>query len=158
MTFAEEWDQLRSEAAEQKESRTRINGTSSELPLVPPGPGLPDFSSSSAKKKAAVAALQDHVEPDTKTAGACPEETSKAAAKGFSGWATGSGITKALEGWNNSVKALQGRLSGEKTALSNANRLFQGNDHSSSLLFASPHGTDGTQQPYVPYPSRVSQY
>ncbi|GAA2725745.1 MULTISPECIES: hypothetical protein [Streptomyces] len=117
MTFEEEWAGLRAEA----QSRMRLNGA--------PGPvGAPDLKSSAAKKKAAVSALEQHVEPDTQAAGKLMDETSEAAAKGFNGWATGAGITEALKGWRASVKSLQSRLAAEKTALSQTHHLLTGAD------------------------------
>ncbi|MGK5547252.1 hypothetical protein ACSNOH_21325 [Streptomyces sp. URMC 127] len=122
MAFEEEWGELRAESV----ARTRLNGTS-------PGPlgGVGDsqgLSSSAAKKKAAVAALEQHVQPDTGAAGKLMDEAMEAAGKGFKDWATGAGLNEALKGWRASVKALQNRLSAEKSALSGTNVLFQGAD------------------------------
>ncbi|WP_432015369.1 hypothetical protein [Streptomyces cucumeris] len=66
MTFGKEWDELRAgSAAEQRTVHTRLKQTDPPGPLIP---GLPDFSTSSSKKKTAVKALEDHVQPETKTA------------------------------------------------------------------------------------------
>ncbi|MFD0382492.1 hypothetical protein ACFQ2B_08915 [Streptomyces stramineus] len=110
------------------ESGTRLNGTG---PVGGDGGGhAAGLASSAAKKKAAVAALEQHIQPDTQKAGKVMDDTSEAAAKGFKDWATGAGINEALKGWRASVKALENRLAGEKAGLSGANALYQGTDQS----------------------------
>ncbi|ARZ67529.1 hypothetical protein SMD11_1872 [Streptomyces albireticuli] len=139
MAFDNEWDELRAESvarlqedrAGTTDSHTRLNGTGPAgpgSPFVGPQGGGPGLASSSPKKKAAVAALEQHIQPDTQKAGKVMDETTEAAAKGFKDWATGAGITEALKGWRASVKSLENRLAGEKAGLSGANTLFQGAD------------------------------
>lgn len=154
VTFEDEWGKLRADAVAQQrdgEARTRLDG-------VPGGVGGQDLKSSAEKKKSAIAALEQHIQPDVQTAGKVMDETSEAAAKGFKDWATGAGITEALNGWRTSVSTLQARLSAEKAALSGTNRLFTGTDkhigHGLSLLKPS----DSPQITNPPYPSRVSGY
>ncbi|MBB5116616.1 hypothetical protein [Streptomyces eurocidicus] len=134
MAFENEWDELRAESvarleqdrAGAAESHTRLNGTGPASGNN--GGDNSGLASSAAKKKAAVSALEQHVQPDTQKAGKVMDETTEAAAKGFKDWATGAGINEALKGWRVSVKALENRLAGEKAGLSGANTLFQGAD------------------------------
>ncbi|MGY0057978.1 hypothetical protein ACWY4P_15705 [Streptomyces sp. LZ34] len=155
MTFEDEWSKLRTDAAAgQKSTHMQLNQTD------PPGPSLPgtlNLKSSASKKKSAVKALEDTVQPDTKTAGEYVDESTEKAEKEFKEWATGSGLTDALKGWHTSVKALQARLSQEKTALSGTNRYFLGNDFlvGSELTTAVPptQYSDNT-----PFSSRISDY
>ncbi|MEU7167927.1 hypothetical protein AB0A70_25330 [Streptomyces morookaense] len=75
-----------------------------------------------------MAALEQHIEPDSQAAGRIVDDATEAAAKGLREWATGAGLTAALNGWRSSVKALEARLSAEKAALAGTNRLFLGTD------------------------------
>ncbi|KAK1182535.1 hypothetical protein B7755_033045 [Streptomyces sp. NBS 14/10] len=155
MTFEDEWSKLRTDAAAgRKSTHMQLNQTD------PPGPSLPGtltLKSSASKKKSAVNALTTDVEPDTKKAGECVDETTEKAEKEFKDWATGSGLTEALKGWHTSVKALQARLSQEKSALSGTNKYFLGNDFQvgSELTTAVPPAqySDNT-----PFSSRISDY
>ncbi|AZQ73860.1 MULTISPECIES: hypothetical protein [Streptomyces] len=148
MTFEDEWAGLRADAV----ARTRLNGAGGTG-------GGPDLSSSAAKKRSAVTALEQHIEPDSQAAGRVADETSEAAARGFKDWATGAGINEALKGWRESVKALQTRLSAEKAALSGTNRLFLGADSGIAGQFPllKPGGS-GPLNANPPFPSRVSGY
>ncbi|MEU1780322.1 MULTISPECIES: hypothetical protein [Streptomyces] len=145
MTFEDEWAGLRADAV----ARTRLNG-------VPGGAGGgPDLSSSAVKKRSAVSALEQRIEPDSQAAGRVADETSEAAARGFQDWATGAGITAALKGWRASVKSLQARLATDKAALSGTNRLFLGADTGIAGQFPLLRpGGDATP----PFPSRVADY
>ncbi len=145
VTFEDEWAGLRAEA----QTRMRLNGAGPAA-----GGGGPDLKSSAARKRSAIAALEQHVEPDTQAAGKVMDETSEAAAKGFHDWATGAGINEALKGWRASVKSLQSRLAAEKTALSATHRLLTGADLQLGGQFAllKPSGVD------QPYPSRISEH
>jgi hypothetical protein len=167
MTFNEEWGRLRSEAASQASTHTQIDhvadapGGGNNFLLSP----NPDFSSSATKKKAAVTALEQHIQPDTKSAGEVVDDSTKAAKDGFKNWATGGALGQAHTGWQASVKALQARLTTEKAALSGANGLFQSNDGRTGLrlsLLAPPgSGVNDPYSPYIsdpPYPSNVSKY
>ncbi|MCC3766635.1 hypothetical protein [Streptomyces sp. UNOC14_S4] len=146
MSFDEEWATLRGDAA-----RTRLNG-------VPGGlGGDADLKSSASKKKAAVTALEQHIQPDVQKAGSSMDEAAEAAAKGFKDWATGAGINEAVKSWRASVKSLQTRLSAEKAALSGTNRLFQGTDIHTGNQFPLLIPQDGKGfQP--PFQSRLSGY
>ncbi|MCC3774962.1 hypothetical protein [Streptomyces sp. UNOB3_S3] len=151
MTFEDEWAGLRADAV----ARTRLNGAGG----TGGSGGGPDLSSSAARKRSAVSALEQHIEPDSQAAGRVADETSEAAARGFQDWATGTGINEALKGWRASVKALQARLSAEKAALSGTNRLFTGADTGLAGQFPllKPSGT-GPLGTNPPFPSRVSDY
>ncbi|WP_344122741.1 hypothetical protein [Streptomyces blastmyceticus] len=154
MAFDDEWAGLRTDAA----ARMRLNG-------VPGGGGLPglpessdaDLKSSAAKKAAAIAALEQHIQPDVQKAGSAMDEATEAAAKGFKEWATGAGIDGALKGWRASVKSLQGQLAIEKAGLSGANRLYRGTDIHTGNQFPLliPKDAKGGKPPF---PSRVSDY
>ncbi|MEU5104566.1 hypothetical protein AB0H07_20090 [Streptomyces sp. NPDC021354] len=155
MTFEDEWSKLRTDAvAGQKSTHMRLNQTD------PPGPSLPgslNLKSSASKKKSAVKALEDDVQPQTKTAGECVDESTEKAENEFKDWATGSGITDALKGWHTSVKALQTRLTQEKSALSGTNKYFLTNDFlvGSDLTTAVPPTQSSDN---VPFSSRISDY
>ncbi|MFF7729586.1 hypothetical protein [Streptomyces sp. NPDC008001] len=132
MGFEDEWGKLQAESIGHISTQgagqphTRLNGTS---PGTPGGTGGDQgLASSASKKKAAVAALEQHIQPDTGAAGKLMDTAMEAAGKGFKDWATGTGINEALKGWQASVKALQNRLSAEKSALSGTNVLLQGAD------------------------------
>ncbi|GAA0373280.1 hypothetical protein GCM10010319_59490 [Streptomyces blastmyceticus] len=154
VAFDDEWAGLRTDAA----ARMRLNG-------VPGGGGLPglpessdaDLKSSAAKKAAAIAALEQHIQPDVQKAGSAMDEATEAAAKGFKEWATGAGIDGALKGWRASVKSLQGQLAIEKAGLSGANRLYRGTDIHTGNQFPLliPKDAKGGKPPF---PSRVSDY
>ncbi|MFE0044726.1 hypothetical protein [Streptomyces albireticuli] len=176
MAFDNEWDELRAESvarlqedrAGATDSHTRLNGTGPAGPLGPVGgnQGGPGLASSSPKKRAAISALEQHVQPDTQKAGKVMDETTEAAAKGFKDWATGAGITEALKGWRASVKALENRLAGEKAGLSGANTLFQGADKGLGGQFGLygppllPPRLPGPGQPggNSPFTSRLTDY
>ncbi|MFD8869656.1 hypothetical protein ACFV1F_35925 [Streptomyces sp. NPDC059590] len=155
MTFEDEWSKLRTDAvAGQKSTHMRLNQTD------PPGPSLPgslNLKSSASKKKSAAKALEDDVQPQTKTAGECVDESAEKAEKEFKDWATGSGITDALKGWHTSVKALQTRLTQERSALSGTNKYFLTNDFlvGSDLTTAVPPTQSSDN---VPFSSRISDY
>ncbi|WP_424891680.1 hypothetical protein [Streptomyces sp. XH2] len=138
MEFEDEWGKLRAESTARlggsgqagshgaDESHTRLNGTS---PGASGGAGdNQGLASSAAKKKAAVGALEQHIQPDLGAAGRLMDTAMEAAGKGFKDWATGAGINEALKGWRASVKELQNRLSAEKSALSGTNVLLRGAD------------------------------
>ncbi|MFF4534456.1 hypothetical protein ACFY1P_34950 [Streptomyces sp. NPDC001407] len=154
MAFDEEWTGLHTEAV----ARMRLNGVSGNdgFPQLP-GRSDADLKSSAARKKSAISALEQHIQPDVQKAGSAMDEATEAAAKGFAEWVTGAGINEALKGWRASVKALQSRLSAEKAALSGANRLFQGTDiHTGNQIpLLIPQDGRGFQPPFQ---SRLSEY
>ncbi|WKU45074.1 hypothetical protein Q3V23_13895 [Streptomyces sp. VNUA116] len=125
MSFENEWSELQAGAGSSK-PHTRLNGA----PSADRGGDIdgPNLASSAARKRAAVSALEQHVEPDTGAAGKLIDEAMEAAGTGFKDWATGAGINDALKGWRASVKSLQNRLSAEKSALRGTNVLLQGAD------------------------------
>ncbi|MEU8549631.1 hypothetical protein AB0C81_22020 [Streptomyces roseoverticillatus] len=173
MGFEDEWGTLQAESTAQlgasgrtgnhgaDQSHTRLNGTS---PGTPGGAGGDQgLASSASKKKAAVAALEQHIQPDTGAAGKLMDAAMEAAGKGFKDWATGAGINEALKGWQASVKALQNRLSAEKSALSGTTMLFQGTDKGLGGEFdrrfpAAPPVLPGPASGKPPFSSRLADY
>ncbi|MFF4534517.1 hypothetical protein ACFY1P_35290 [Streptomyces sp. NPDC001407] len=154
MAFDEEWTGLHTEAV----TRMRLNGVSGNEGL----PGLPGSSnanlkSSAARKKSAISALEQHIQPDVQKAGSAMDEATEAAAKGFAEWVTGAGINEALKGWRASVKSLQSQLSREKAGLSGANQLYHGTDIHTGNQFPLLIPKNG-QAGGPPYPSRLSDY
>ncbi|GHF74685.1 hypothetical protein GCM10010218_64680 [Streptomyces mashuensis] len=147
MSFEDEWTNLRSNAA------MRLAGASSG-----PSGGHGGVSSSEAKKKAAVRALEEHVLPDTQAAGKVMDETTEAAVKGFKDWATGAGLTTALKGWRTSVGGLQKVLAGEKTALSGTNQLLHGGDRWTGGQFDGLTQPPAGGQPQPPFLSKLQNY
>ncbi|MEV4501334.1 hypothetical protein [Streptomyces klenkii] len=174
MEFEDEWGKLQAESAARlegpgrtgahraDESHTRLNGTS-------PGGGVDgqDLASSAGKKKAAVTALEQHIQPDTGAAGRLVDGAMEVAGKGFQDWATGAGINEALKDWRASVKSLQNRLSAEKSALSGTNVLLQGADKGLGSEFARrfspiaplpPSTGTGPVDGKLPFTSRLKDY
>ncbi|MFI5684795.1 hypothetical protein [Streptomyces sp. NPDC051636] len=101
-------------------------------PLGPTG-GKKDLASSPAEKQAAARALENHIEPDTKKAGAWADDDTAAAVKAFQakdgeGWLTSGAIKAAHKTWGDQVQNLLLRLSSEKAALRGTSTLLQGTD------------------------------
>jgi hypothetical protein len=108
----------------------------------------------SASEKSAVKALEEHVQPDTKTAGERVDESTEKAETEFKDWALGSGITDDLKGWHASAKALHTRLSVGKIAL---NRIMCCFVTTTPCRVGTHHTRPPTQCPEnTPCPSRVS--
>ncbi|MFE1788467.1 hypothetical protein ACFW7J_08720 [Streptomyces sp. NPDC059525] len=98
-----------------------------------PGPapvlGEPgDFASSPKAKKEAAGVIETELEPNTKRAAGYADDATNAAQRGFDGWDTAAGLHKVADTWSQQVKALMGRLAGEKAALRGASGLFVRND------------------------------
>lgn len=123
MGFDEEW--AASKAVAQEPVSMRLN-RADDGPLGQGGDQ--DLNSNSARKKTAANDIETDFEPGTKKAGDWSNETTGTAAKTFDGWATAAGLNKAQETWGHQVKALMGRLTGEKAALRGTNSLFIKND------------------------------
>ncbi|MCF3104587.1 hypothetical protein IPZ58_23775 [Streptomyces roseoverticillatus] len=177
MEFEDEWGKLQAESTAQlrasgrtsshgaDQSHTRLNGTS---PGTPSGGGDDqELASSASKKRAAVTALEQHIQPDTGTAGKLMDEAMETAGKGFKDWATGAGINEALKGWRASVKALQIRLANEKAALSGTNVLLHGADKGLGSEFdrrfppiapPPPSAGPGPVGGKLPFTSRLADY
>ncbi|MEV1022966.1 hypothetical protein [Streptomyces sp. NPDC050264] len=101
----------------------------------PPGVsgGRKDLASSPAEKRAAAAAIEQHIEPDTKKSGDYADEQTGAVVKAFDakdghGWVTSSAVKKAHKKWDEQVQSLMKRLASEKGALRGANNVLQGTD------------------------------
>ncbi|MFI1188869.1 hypothetical protein [Streptomyces californicus] len=122
----DEWNQIKSDT-----------NNHMQLNQLTPGSGgsvlAPDLASSPARKNAAAKAIEEHLEPETKKAGAKAEESTGSAVKEFSakdgeGWDTSAALKKAQKAWEGQVKALMERLSSEKTALRNTSVLLKNDD------------------------------
>ncbi|MFJ3832850.1 hypothetical protein ACIPWI_33585 [Streptomyces sp. NPDC090046] len=98
----------------------------------PQGPFAPggskDFASTPAEKKAAAGAIQNELEPATKTAAEHADDATSSAHMGFDGWQTAVGLKKVADSWDQQVNTLMGRLSSEKVALGGAESMFARND------------------------------
>ncbi|MGW6754472.1 hypothetical protein [Streptomyces sp. NPDC055006] len=101
----------------------------------PPGlsGGQKDLASSPAEKKAAAKAIQEHIEPETKQAGAWADEETGGSVKAFGpkdghGWLTSGAVSKAHKAWGEQAKNLMNRLSSEKGALQSSNTFLTGTD------------------------------
>ncbi|WP_405829869.1 MULTISPECIES: hypothetical protein [unclassified Streptomyces] len=104
--------------------------------LFAPG-GSKDFASTPAEKNAAANTIQNELEPATKTAAEHADDATGTAQKGFEGWETAAGLKKVADTWDQQVKTLMGRLSGEKAALRGASGSFARNDIGLGNQFAS---------------------
>ncbi|MEU9607706.1 hypothetical protein [Streptomyces sp. NPDC048057] len=119
------------DGAQRESVQTQLN---QNAPLDGGGGGGPsgDLASSPAKKRAAANAIEHRLEPGTKKAGSIPEENTTAAVTAFKGdgqgWATSGALQKALQTWQDQVRALLGRLSAEKSGLRDAAGTLQGSD------------------------------
>ncbi|GAA3376384.1 hypothetical protein GCM10020367_47870 [Streptomyces sannanensis] len=100
------------------------------------GRGDQDLNTDAAKKSKAANAIETDFEPNTRKAGDRADETTAMAVSEFTGWATGSGLKKAQEGWEKQVQGLMRRLSGEKTALRGTSNLFVNNDIATGAGFS----------------------
>jgi hypothetical protein len=92
-----------------------------------------DLVSSPAEKRAAARAVEDHVEPGTRTAGQWADEETAAAVKAFGardgdGWLTSRALHAAHATWAGQVRNLLDRLGAEKDALRAANTVLTGAD------------------------------
>ncbi|MEU6662367.1 hypothetical protein [Streptomyces sp. NPDC046821] len=92
-----------------------------------------DLVSTPAQKKKAAEAIEKHLEPDTRKAGAQARESTGAAVKEFGprdgeGWLSGPALKAARKTWGESLTTLMNRLGSEKAALRATNTLLQGAD------------------------------
>lgn len=97
------------------------------------GHGAKGLASSPAGKRAAVRAIQDHIEPETRKAGNRADEETAAAVKAFGardgdGWLTSTALRKAHETWDGQVRNLMDRLGSERDALGSANTVLTAAD------------------------------
>jgi hypothetical protein len=89
--------------------------------------------SSPAQKRAAARAIQDDIEPDTRTAGDWADDATGAAVKALGardgdGWLTSTALREAHTTWGTQVKNLMERLTAEKDALRSTNVVLTGAD------------------------------
>ncbi|MFJ3520391.1 hypothetical protein [Streptomyces sp. NPDC090131] len=122
--FDQEWDRERAGYADQQVG-LRLN-SGPQGPFAPGG--SKDFASTPAEKKAAARAIQNELEPATKTAAEHADDATSSAHMGFDGWQTAVGLKKVADSWDQQVKTLMGRLSSEKVALGGAESMFARND------------------------------
>ncbi|KOV62413.1 hypothetical protein [Streptomyces sp. MMG1121] len=99
----------------------------------PTGGGQPGLASSPAEKQAAANTLHNHIEGDTKTAGAWADDETGAVVKAFAakdghGWLTSGAVGKAHTVWGEQMQSLVNKLSGDESALRNNNTLLMGTD------------------------------
>ncbi|MFJ9868603.1 hypothetical protein [Streptomyces sp. NPDC101165] len=97
------------------------------------GHGAKGLASSPAEKRAAVRAIQDHIEPQTRRAGNRADEETAAAVKAFGardgdGWLTSAALRKAHETWGGQVRNLMDRLGSERDSLGSANTVLTATD------------------------------
>ncbi|WFB08974.1 hypothetical protein LRS74_19445 [Streptomyces sp. LX-29] len=90
--------------------------------------GLGVLKTNNPGKAAAVKALTEDIQPDTGTAGTVADEATTKAVTAFTDWATGSGLKDVATEWDKQVKALQGRLAADRTALQGTRYGFQSYD------------------------------
>lgn len=97
-----------------------------------PGPLAPggnqNFASAPAQKKTAANTIETELQPGTQKASDHADDATNSLRKGFGGWETAAGMKTVAETWEQQVKALMGRLEGEKNALRGASGLIAGND------------------------------
>ncbi|MEU1041842.1 hypothetical protein ACFYP4_29695 [Streptomyces sp. NPDC005551] len=140
----DEWEQARGRVAGQ--------GAGVRLDQLPAqrgtsGGGGPDLASRPAEKKAAARAIEEHLEPDTRKAGAWADEETGTAVKEFAGrdghgWVTSGALKRAHKAWSDQVKALMDRLGSEKDALRSTSVLFQRTDAGVGAQVRQPSGLD----------------
>ncbi|MFI2432031.1 hypothetical protein [Streptomyces sp. NPDC018693] len=123
----EEWEQLKAQALARSQNGMQLNGVAEAGGAG--ATGAPDFRTNKPGKKIAVNALRVELPEGTKEAGSHPDESSSAAAREFSGWETGSGLTSAHEEWGLQVQGLLGRLDRDLGALEGSHGHFQYVDH-----------------------------
>ncbi|WP_317444882.1 hypothetical protein [Streptomyces collinus] len=90
------------------------------------GQGAGRLASTPAEKRAAAKALYDHIEPDTRRAGAWADDETGAAVKAFGardghGWLTAPALRRAHAAWGDQVRSLLDRMGAEKDALNQTN-------------------------------------
>ncbi|MHC5903161.1 hypothetical protein ACVNF4_04495 [Streptomyces sp. S6] len=98
----------------------------------PPEPA-PEVASTPTQKEAAAKAIQDHIEPDTRTAADWADDETGTVVKSFEGWATSGAVKKAHAAWGEQSQGLMNRLGSEKEALRAARLTLQGTDLSVGL-------------------------
>ncbi|MFF5566368.1 hypothetical protein ACFY7Z_07375 [Streptomyces sp. NPDC012623] len=132
MSFAEEWAQLRADAAQRRTDdsiRMALNSADGNPPSpLLSGGGSSDLVSTPAEKRAAASAIRDTLLGETKSAGDWAHEGTEKAVSGFTGWDTGAGLKTVQKTWESQVKTLTDRLQGEEGKLLSAAGDLQGAD------------------------------
>ncbi|MET7569700.1 hypothetical protein ABZT04_14535 [Streptomyces sp. NPDC005492] len=106
-----------------------VSGVPGELGVSAPG----RLASSPGEKRAAAKAIEDHIEPGTRTAGRWADEEHGAAVREFGardgdGWLTSAALKKAHAAWADQVGNLMNRLGAEKDALRCGNAVLTSTD------------------------------
>lgn len=120
MAFDDEWSRIKTETTTMRLDQLDGGGGGGGG-----GTSQPDLKTAPDEKKAAARAIQDILEPDTKTAGDHADASTSAAKTEFAGWQTGAALKTVEETWTGQVKMLLGRLGGEKASLGGAGLSFQ---------------------------------
>jgi hypothetical protein len=128
----DEWEQARGRAVGQGVG-VRLDQLPGQRSGHGGGAGGPDLASRPAEKKAAARAIEEHLEPDTRTSGAWADEETAAAVKEFGardghGWVTSGALKRAHKAWSDQVRSLMDRLGSEKDALRSTSALFRQTD------------------------------
>jgi hypothetical protein len=108
-----------------------------------PGGGQPDLASSPARKKAAAKALEDSIEPGTRSAGDWADTDTGKAVSALDGWLTSTALKKAHTTWGDQVTNLMNRLASDKAALRGAGTLLQSTDLTTGANLRAPSALDG---------------
>ncbi|MEV4949642.1 hypothetical protein [Streptomyces sp. NPDC053755] len=133
MSFQDEWAQDKSAAIERQSSSMQLNQVPADQGG---GPGSPDLATTPERKKKAANTIENHIQPDVKSAADAADEGTNGAVTEFKGWDTAAGLKKAHEHWDSQVKRLMARLDSEKVALRNTSTLFRSNDIVTGAGFA----------------------
>ncbi|MEU5284750.1 hypothetical protein AB0G97_12155 [Streptomyces sp. NPDC020755] len=139
----DEWKQIKNDVAAQRTDSMRLN----QLAPAAGGGSTPDLASSPQKKQAAAKAINEELEPDVERDGKHATESVTAVVKEFGardghGWDTSGALRKAHRTWEQQVKALLGRLSWEKHALSKMGIDLQNDDIGIGSQLAPPSPID----------------
>ncbi|MBW5485806.1 hypothetical protein [Streptomyces bambusae] len=135
MSFDDEWSRIRAGQAGVRLNQLDGGGGG--------GTQTPDLKSSPEAKKAAADAIQQVLDPDTRTAGDHADTATAAARAAFGGWQTASALQTVEETWNGQVKMLLGRLAGEQTALRGSGLSFRSQDLKTRDAYRSLIGEQG---------------
>ncbi|MBH1932817.1 hypothetical protein I5Q34_00650 [Streptomyces sp. AV19] len=85
-------------------------------------------------KEAAAKALAGDIQPGTDVAATKADEANGKAVSDLRGWATGAGLKDVQDEWGRQVKALQGRLAADRSALQQALKGFIGYEHRTASI------------------------
>ncbi|MET9919843.1 hypothetical protein ABZZ04_22530 [Streptomyces sp. NPDC006435] len=118
----DEWEQIKAEVAARQDGRMQLNGAGGAA-------GADGLKTNAQGKRGAIKALVEVVRPGLDKAGVHADETTDAAEREFTGWATGAGLKDAHGEWALQVKSLKARLAQDQADLSRTKKDFQYVDH-----------------------------